>query len=351
MRLMSTTNIRLVKYVFLDVVAYTKRTIELQCDITKALNGIVKSTINRYEIGDDSVIYIPTGDGICIALVDVTLPYDIHVKVALEILRKIWVYNKPQGNNMRKFEVRIGINQCDDNLLEDINGRRNVAGAGINNARRIMDLADGNQILVSRSVYDTLHQRKQYSGAFSNRFAKTVKHGVILEVYQLIRANVAGLNVNPPSSFVITPTPEPKLTKLAAYYLAHSIKNEEFILRKLREREYNHNLLKLLIWHLAKESERLSDKKVFTIQDYSYMPKTGYSNIEGHFEWFENNVPSDIAINLVWVILDNAMYPLQAYDYFERNTIYSVVNSSGKEKLRRDWPEIWNEFGLEELSG
>jgi hypothetical protein len=229
---MNTTEIRLVKYVFLDVVAYSKRTIESQCDVIRALNEIVKRAVSQKKVLDVSVIYIPTGDGICIAFVDGSLPYDIHVVVALDILRRIWVYNKARHDNREKFEVRIGINQCDDNLLKDINGRDNVAGAGINNCRRIMDLADGSQILVSRTVYDTLHQRKKYSGAFSSRFTKTIKHGAIIEAYQLIRANIGGLNRNPPSSVAPTIEPAPRLPQLSAYYLAHAIKNETFIRKR-----------------------------------------------------------------------------------------------------------------------
>lgn len=349
---MTTSNIIPVKYVFLDVVAYTKQTIEAQCYIIKALNRIVKGAINRYHINDDSVIYIPTGDGMCIALLGTALRYDIHVAVAKEILRRVGVNNSRVKDNWRKFEVRIGINQGDDNLVTDIKGMRNVAGAGINNARRIMDLADARQILVSSTVYENLYPRKDYHQAFSSELRHEVKHGLILKMHQLVKPDTDWLDVNLPSIFIATPPKaEPKLTKLAAYYLAHSIKNEEFILRTLKGADYLHNWLKLLVWHLAKESEMLSEKKPFAIGDYSYMPKNGYSNIEGHFAWFYNNVPSDIAINLVWVVLDNAMHPLKASDYFERDTIYSLVNSEGKQKLKRDWPEIWDEFGLGEVSG
>ncbi len=349
---MTKSNIIPAKYVFLDVVAYTNRTIEAQCYIIEALNRIVKGTINRYHISNDSVIYIPTGDGMCIALLGIDLQYDIHVTVATEILRRVWVNNSRVKYNWRKFEVRMGINQSDDNIVTDANGRKNVAGAGINNARRIMDLADGSQILVSSTVRENLYPRKTYCDAFSKEFTKAVKHGLILKMHQLVQPDTDWLDVNTPSSLESppkTPEPEPKLTKLSAYYFAQSIKNEEFILRKLMEADYNHNWLKLLLWHLAKESERLSEKKSFAIYDYSYMPETGYSNIEGHFEWFVNNVAMEIAVNLCWITQDNAMYPLKAYDYFERDTAYSIVNTKGKQKLKTDWPEIWDEFKLGEL--
>ena len=102
------SNIIPVKYVFLDVVAYTKRTIEAQCYIIEALNRIVKGTTNRYHISNDSLIYIPTGDGMCIALLGIDLPYDIHVTIATEILRRVWVNNSRVKYNWRKFEVRRG---------------------------------------------------------------------------------------------------------------------------------------------------------------------------------------------------------------------------------------------------
>ena len=114
-------DIKAVKYVFLDVVAYTRRTVEVQCDIITTLNKIVKGVIDELHIIEESsVIYIPTGDGICIALVDATLPYDIHITIAKNILSAIWTYSQSLEDNYRKFEIRIGINQSDDNLVRDI---------------------------------------------------------------------------------------------------------------------------------------------------------------------------------------------------------------------------------------
>lgn len=350
---MTTTSIRLVKYVFLDVVAFTKRTVEAQCDIIRVLNGIVKDTINRYKIADDSVVYIPTGDGMCIAFIEPLLPYDIHVTIALDILRRIWVYNGRMRDKKRRFEVRIGINQSDDNLLEDINGRKNVAGSGINNARRIMDLADSSQILVSRTVYDTLQQRKRYSTAFSSRLTKTVKHDVVLEMYQLVEANIAGLNANPPSSFVTVSAPEQpeqKLSKLSAYYFAHAIKNEKFILNKLKESVANSSWLQLLLWFLALDSKRTSEAMPYNIYGTDIMPKTGSNTIEGHFNWFEEKIPHSVALRLCDLALDNAVPETIRFHYCEIMADELVINPLGKEKLKADWSEIWDEFGLSEPS-
>ena len=67
---------------------------------------------------------------------------------------------------MRKFDVRIGVNENVDNLIFDINDRANLTGAGINYARRIMDYADGGNILISQTVYERLSQREKYLEKF-----------------------------------------------------------------------------------------------------------------------------------------------------------------------------------------
>jgi hypothetical protein len=349
---MTTSNIIPVKYIFLDIVAYTKSTIEAQCYIIKTLNRIVKGALNRYHISDDSVIYIPTGDGMCIALLGAGLEYDIHMTVAQEILRRVHVNNSRVNLGWKKFDIRIGINQADDNIVTDINGDKNVAGAGINNARRIMDLADANQILVSSTVYENLRFRKEYYHAFGTKFTKRVKHGLVLDIYQLVQGNITGLNVETPSSFRSIPSePEPKLPKLAAYYFAHAIKNKEFILNKAREDVSNIKWLHLLLWFLAEDSRVVSETSAHDIYSRRVMPDdTGdYFFPEDQFNWFCENIPGDVALEVSYVVLDNAVTPSLQNKYFEPMSDKLVTNSEGEKKLKMDWPEIWDKFGLGEL--
>jgi hypothetical protein len=348
---MTTDSIQPVKYIFLDVVAYTKRTIEAQCYIIGALNRIVKGAINRYHINEDSVIYMPTGDGICIALLGARLDYDIHVTVAKEILRRLHVNNSRVNLNWKKFDIRIGINQADDNLIIDIKGEKNVAGAGINNARRIMDLADADQILVSSTVYENLHPRKKYYHAFSGEYRKEVKHGLVLTMHQLISPDISGVDVNPPSNLIPATRPEPKLPKLTAYHFAHSIKNEKFFLNKARESTFNSELIILLIWFLAKESEDRSERSVHDIYTTSVMPETGSDTVEGCFEWFHENIPWEVALRICPPMLNDAVPVLMQSKYFEGIAQYLIINSEGREKLKKDWPEIWEEFNLNEITG
>lgn len=173
------------KYVCLDIVGYThKRAVEAQLHIRDELDRIVKACIAENLPEDkEKPMYLPTGDGMCIALLNIHDPVDIHLLVALSILKGVSDYNNKTEREEYQFQVRIGIDARTDQIVTDINGNKNIAGAGINEAFRIMGLADDRQILVSQSVYGDLHNREKYSELFKF-FVATVKHGVPLTVYQ-----------------------------------------------------------------------------------------------------------------------------------------------------------------------
>jgi class 3 adenylate cyclase len=189
------------KYIFLDIVGFTHaRFTEAQADIVKQLNEIVSETIKRKSISDDKRIFLPTGDGICIALLGVENPFDIHIQIALTILDLLNTYNASAQSDVRRFQVRIGIDANTDTLVADINNQQNIAGAGISMASRIMNLADGNQILVGETVYNVLRHREKYTSAFK-AFQATVKHNTQMSVYQFISPDYEGLNIAPPTHF------------------------------------------------------------------------------------------------------------------------------------------------------
>ncbi|MFC1923977.1 adenylate/guanylate cyclase domain-containing protein [Chloroflexota bacterium] len=355
---MSGEIIRPVKYIFLDVVGYSKRPVEAQSDIITKLNEIVRASIDEYvehsktsfdytiegiDPSFPSFICLPTGDGICVALLEtVTLPFDSHLLIAKKILELIVQYNQSETDELRKFSVRIGINQSEDNIIEDYNGNLNVTGAGINVARRIMDLADGDQVLMSYPVYTVLSAREKY---FKNVFRKfpevEVKHGLKLDVYQLIEQNAPGLNVYPPSYF--RGEPEPKLTRLQAYYFAHSIKNKQFILQN-RGPGQNNYALAVVLWCLAKDS--LGEFESTVLEPYTKkMPKTEHDTINEQYKFFKE-LPFWVCADIYQLVTDFKL-GWRLSKYFEDNQ-FTVVDSDGRSKMELEWTEIWEEFGLDE---
>ena len=100
------------KYVFLDVVGYSRgRTIEAQSHIIEVLNAAIKDAVTASEIPKEQVLLLPTGDGVGIVCVDVTRPYDVDVRLALDILARIDRLNGKQQDSQRRFQVRMAVIQ------------------------------------------------------------------------------------------------------------------------------------------------------------------------------------------------------------------------------------------------
>lgn len=191
------------KYIYLDIVDFTKgRTVEAQTDILENLNSVIKTSVCALNVPSERRIFIPTGDGVCIALLGIEETFDVHMLIALHILKEIYEHNQETADPQRSFSVRIGINSNIDNLVTDINGNRNVAGDGINTSQRIMSLADAGQILVSEAVFDVLHFRNAYFGSF-RQFMATVKHGRSVVVYQYLALGKKGVNLQTPRAFEV----------------------------------------------------------------------------------------------------------------------------------------------------
>ena len=201
---MSKVNPAFTTYVFLDVVRFSTRTVEVQAAIVEELNAIVlRSLVQRPDILEDKKILIPTGDGICIALqANEKMAVDVHMWLALDIIKQLHASSQSTDDYPPKFSLCIGIDSNNDVEVLDVNGNRNMAGAGINMAQRIMSLADENQIIVSQVVYSLLRDQVAYPQESFRQFDTIVKHDKLLTVHQYIEEkHVAnGLNIDVPSA-------------------------------------------------------------------------------------------------------------------------------------------------------
>lgn len=229
----SSVRITHVKYVFMDIEAFTTRTAEGQAELVSSLNHIVRRTLVDCGITVDEsqgkVILLPTGDGVCVAILN-SESYDIHVRTALSIIKYVDDHNRTNENEELTFRVRIGLSAADDSIVTDINGRANVAGTGINTASRIMNLADGGMILVSDVVHANINSRRAYRSKFRS-FRAVVKHGMKLEVHQLL-IDSPGLLHDVPKAFA-GPVARPRaLTRAVAWHIGLAVKYREFIRAK-----------------------------------------------------------------------------------------------------------------------
>src|SRR6266496_1647634 len=153
---------------FIDIVAYSKMTTDDQRAAIDKLNRIVQSTDEfRKAERENRLLKIAAGDGM--ALIFYHSPED-PVECALEISRSI----KEQHSNLR---LRMGVNSGPVSGMVDLNGRANVAGAGINMAQRVMDCGDAGHILLSKRVAEDLEQFKHWRPHLYRLGECEIKHG------------------------------------------------------------------------------------------------------------------------------------------------------------------------------
>src|SRR5438132_5323999 len=145
------------------------------------LHQIVQSTDEfRKEETENQLLKLATGDGM--ALIFYHSPED-PVECALEISRAI----KEQHSNLR---VRMGVHSGPVSGMVDVNGRANVAGAGINTAQRVMDCGDAGHILLSKRVAEDLEQFKHWRPHLYHIGECEVKHGDKIEIVNLFTAEL-----------------------------------------------------------------------------------------------------------------------------------------------------------------
>ena len=71
-----------VRYVYLDVVGFTRdRSIEAQSEIVAALNDVVRISLSILDPSPQEILFLPTGDGLGIALLDELGRYDHHIQL------------------------------------------------------------------------------------------------------------------------------------------------------------------------------------------------------------------------------------------------------------------------------
>jgi TolB-like protein len=166
---------------FIDIVAYSKMATDDQRAAIEELNQIVQSTDEfRKEERETRLLKLATGDGM--ALIFYHSPED-PVECALEISRAI----KEEHSNLR---LRMGVHSGPVSGVVDVNGRANVAGAGINTAQRVMDCGDAGHILLSKRVAEDLEQFKHWRPHLYHIGECEVKHGDKIEIVNLFTAEL-----------------------------------------------------------------------------------------------------------------------------------------------------------------
>src|SRR5437667_1964893 len=160
---------------FIDIVGYSKLSISDQHATVEELNRVVRDSeqFQRAEAAD-RLIRIPTGDGM--VLVFYTNP-EAPVQCAVEISRAL--------KEHPRLQLRMGIHSGPVSGVVDVNERANLAGAGINLAKRVMDCGDAGHILVSKHVAEDLEEYEKWRPFPHCLGSCEAKHGMRVSVVNL----------------------------------------------------------------------------------------------------------------------------------------------------------------------
>src|SRR5947209_4540246 len=160
---------------FIDIVGYSKLSINDQHAAVEELNQIVRASEQSQRAEATSrLLKIPTGDGM--ALVFYTSP-EAPAQCAVEISHGL--------KEHPRLQLRMGIHSGPVSGVVDVNERASLAGAGINMAQRVMDCGDAGHILLSKHVAEDLEEYERWRPLLHDLGSCEVKHGVRVTIVSL----------------------------------------------------------------------------------------------------------------------------------------------------------------------
>ncbi len=169
---------------FLDLVAYSTRSVDQQVALKTQFNELVSKAIDGVEAS--SRIMLDTGDGAAICFLGDPEEALVSAQLLRDLMRQ--KYNE-------KLSMRVGLHLGPLRLLKDINDRVNVVGDGINVAQRIMDFSTANQIMVSRAYFDVISRISDGAEELFEFLGERYdKHERAHEVYRLLDQRGARLS-------------------------------------------------------------------------------------------------------------------------------------------------------------
>jgi len=160
---------------FVDIVGYSKLSINEQRTAVDELTKVVRSS-DQYQKAEAAsrLIKISTGDGI--GLVFYTSP-EAPAQCAVEISRIL--------KEHPRLQLRMGVHSGPVSGVIDVNDHANLAGAGLNIAKRVMDCGDAGHILISKHVAEDLEEYEHWRPLLHSLGEYEVKHGVRVAIVNL----------------------------------------------------------------------------------------------------------------------------------------------------------------------
>ncbi len=133
---------------FTDIANYSAQPVQQQIEWKKRFNHFLTEALAEHDPEERYVL--DTGDGAAVCFMGAPEP---AMQAALKLLEFFIHDDRAHAEGLA---VRIGINLGPLRLMKDLNGHVNAVGEAINVGQRVMSFAKLNEILVSRSFYETV---------------------------------------------------------------------------------------------------------------------------------------------------------------------------------------------------
>jgi Adenylate and Guanylate cyclase catalytic domain len=169
-------------FFFIDIVGLSDPLVSTRIQIKKiqTLNSIVLNSTSFRFTPKDTMLVLPTGDGMAIGFLQGP---ELPLNLAIEIHKMLSKYNKAKIPT-EIIRVRIGIHSGAAFVVDDVLNNKNIWGPGIIVARRIMDIGDDGHILLSARISEDLREISDYYKQILRPIQKyTIKHGQTISLY------------------------------------------------------------------------------------------------------------------------------------------------------------------------
>ena len=165
----------MVHVLFMDVVGFSRLPMNRQQQLLQELQTIVSGTDEfRQAQQSNQLISRAAGDGMALVFFD---DPESPIRCALQISRALL--------GRADIPLRMGINTGPVFRIINTAGERDVVGAGINVAQRVMDCGDASHILVSKTVAEILREFGERSERLEDLGEAVVKHDAKVHLFNL----------------------------------------------------------------------------------------------------------------------------------------------------------------------
>jgi len=171
-------------FFFIDIVGLSDPRMSTTTQVKKitVLNDCMKECDAYKNTPKDSIVTLPTGDGMCLGFKQGP---ELPLLLAGQLHEKLNKYNAGKIPT-ETVRVRIGLHSGNCFVVSDIRGQENTWGPGIIMCRRVMDFGDGDHILMTpRLADDLIELSDEYKQYIHPVHDFTIKHGQTILLYSV----------------------------------------------------------------------------------------------------------------------------------------------------------------------